>query len=51
MDSYDIDEGVLLLRKALAFEGKTNGLKRIEMLKIDAKSTAEHIISIYKNDT
>ena len=47
-DEKSLDEMVALLKEALAFEGRTNGRKRIEELQLTNEAVAKRIINIYK---
>lgn len=47
-DEKSFDELMELLKEALAFEGRTNGRKRIEELKLSNEQVAQRIITIYK---
>lgn len=47
-DEKSLDEMVELLKEALAFEGRTNGRKRIEELQLTNEQVAKRIIKIYK---
>lgn len=47
-DEKSLDEMVELLKEALAFEGRTNGRKRIEELQLTNEQVAKRIIDIYK---
>lgn len=47
-DEKSLDELMELLKEALAFEGRTNGRKRIEELKLSNEQVAQRIITIYK---
>ena len=46
-DERSLDEMVELLRRALAFEGRTNGRQRIEELQLTNEQVAKRIIEIY----
>lgn len=46
-DERSQDEMVELLKEALAFEGRTNGRKRIEELQLTNEAVANRIINIY----
>ena len=48
-DDRSLDEMVDLLEEALAFEGRTNGRKRIEDLQLTNDAVAKRIIKIYEN--
>ena len=48
-DEKSLDEMVELLKEALAFEGRTNGRKRIEELQLTNEAVAKRIIKIYKS--
>ena len=48
-DEKSLDEMVELLKEALAFEGRTNGRKRIEELQLTNEAVAKRIIKIYEN--
>ena len=47
-DEKSLDEMVALLKEALAFEGRTNGRKRIEELHLTNEAVAKRIVNIYK---
>ena len=47
-DEKSLDEMMELLKEALAFEGRTNGRKRIEELQLTNEQVAKRIIDIYK---
>lgn len=47
-DEKSLDEMVALLKEALAFEGRTNGRKRILDLGLSNKQVAKRIVEIYK---
>ena len=46
-DEKSLDEMVALLKEALAFEGRTNGRKRIEELQLTNEAVAKRIVNIY----
>lgn len=46
-DEKSLDEMTSLLREALAFEGRTNGRKRIEELQLTNEAVAKRIVNIY----
>ena len=46
-DDKSLDEMVALLKEALAFEGRTNGRKKIEELQLTNEAVAKRIINIY----
>ncbi len=46
-DKKSLDEMVELLKEALAFEGRTNGRKRIEELQLTNEAVAKRIVNIY----
>ena len=46
-DEKSLDEMVVLLKEALAFEGRTNGRKRIEELQLTNEAVAKRIVKIY----
>ena len=46
-DEKSLDEMVELLKEALAFEGRTNGRKRIEELQLTNEAVAKRIVNIY----
>lgn len=48
-DEKSLDEMVALLKEALAFEGRTNGRKRILELELSNEQVAKRIITIYNN--
>lgn len=48
-DEKSLDEMVALLKEALAFEGRTNGRKRIEELQLTNEAVAKRIIAIYQD--
>ena len=48
-DEKSLDEMVELLKEALAFEGRTNGRKRIEELQLTNEQVAARIMNIYAN--
>lgn len=48
-EEKSLDEMVELLKKALAFEGRTNGRKRIEELQLTNEAIAKRIIEIYNS--
>lgn len=47
-DEHSLDEMTELLKDALAFEGRTNGRKRIEKLNLTNTQVAQRIIKIYE---
>ena len=47
-DEKSLDEMVALLKEALAFEGRTNGWKRILELELSNEQVAKRIIKIYE---
>ena len=47
-DEKSLDEMVALLKEALAFEGRTNGRKRILDLGLSNEQVAKRIVEIYK---
>ncbi len=47
-DQNSLDEMVALLKEALAFEGRTNGRKRIEALQLTNEQVAKRIVKIYE---
>ncbi|MBQ2541021.1 MAG: glycosyltransferase family 4 protein, partial [Paludibacteraceae bacterium] len=47
-DEKSLDEMVDLLKEALAYEGRTNGRKRIEELQLSNEAVAKRIIKIYR---
>ncbi len=47
-DEHSLDEMVELLKEALAFEGRTNGRKRILELGLSNEQVAERIVGVYK---
>ena len=47
-DEKSLDDLVELLNEALAFEGRTNGRKRIQELQLTNEQVAKRIIDIYK---
>ena len=47
-DEKSLDEMVELLKEALAFEGRTNGRKRIEELQLTNEQVVKRIIKIYE---
>ena len=47
-DERSLDEMVELLRRALAFEGRTNGRQRIEELQLTNEQVAKRIVEIYE---
>lgn len=47
-DEKSLDEMVELLKEALAFEGRTNGRKRIEELQLTNEQVAKRIVNVYK---
>ncbi len=47
-DEKSLDEMVALLKEALAFEGRTNGRKRILELELSNEQVAKRIIKIYE---
>jgi len=47
-DEHSLEEMTSLLREALAFEGRTNGRKRIEALQLTNEQVAKRIVEIYK---
>ena len=48
-DEKSLDEMVELLKEALAFEGRTNGRKRILELELSNEQVAARIVKIYEN--
>lgn len=46
-DEKSLDEMVELLKEALAFEGRTNGRKRIEELQLTNEQVAKRIVNVY----
>ena len=48
MTSYDEEDVASKIRMALAFEGKTNGRKRIEVLGLDNRIIAQKLLTLYK---
>lgn len=48
-EEKSLDEMVELLKKALAFEGRTNGRKRIEELQLTNEAIAKRIIETYNS--
>lgn len=48
-DEKSLDEMMELLKEALAFEGRTNGRKRIEELQLTNEAVAKRIIKIYES--
>ena len=47
-DKNSLDEMVVLLKEALAFEGRTHGRERIQKLGLSNEQVAQKIIDIYK---
>ena len=47
-DEKSLDEMVTLLKEALAFEGRTNGRKRILELGLSNEQVAQRVVKIYK---
>ena len=47
-DEKSLDEMMELLKEALAFEGRTNGRKRIEELQLTNEQVAKRIVEIYE---
>lgn len=48
-DEHSLDEMVALLKEALAFDGRTNGRKRILDLELSNEQVAKRIIKIYED--
>lgn len=48
VSSYDIDDIVSCLRKALSFQGKTNGWERISQRQLDNEQIVKKLYSIYQ---
>lgn len=48
-DENSLKEMVALLQQALAFDGRTNGIKQIKALRLTDKQVAERIVTIYDN--